>query len=297
MTHLNVVAGGHYIDATFGMGGHTTALLQGSAPSGRVLALDRDPAAIVHGNNLAATYPERLSVMHSPFSQLAQCARQQFPTVPIQGILFDLGVSSPQLDLPERGFSFRLDGPLDMRMDTSETSKSPRAMDLLNRSSEKNLADLIWRLGEERYSRRIARLIVLERAKKRLVSTRELAQLIERCIPRGSGRIHPATRTFQALRIAVNDELTELEQGIQQAMEILAPGGRLVVISFHSLEDRIVKLALRAASSRLSILTRKPLLPSLEEVRQNPRSRSAKLRSAERLVDPPISSGGSDDAP
>ncbi len=202
----------------------------------------------------------------------------------VHGVLFDLGVSSPQLDEPERGFSFQQDGPLDMRMDQSVGTT---AADVVNRTEESDLADLIYQLGEERYSRRIARGVVRARAQRPLSTTQELVAVIESSVP-GSyrrGRIHCATRTFQALRIAVNRELDHLEPAIRDAADVLRPGGRLCVISFHSLEDRIVKHTFRALSGRaLTVLTKKPLMASEEECARNPRARSAKLRVAERPV-------------
>jgi 16S rRNA (cytosine1402-N4)-methyltransferase len=289
LEHLCVVAGGDYVDATFGRGGHTGALLDRCAPDGRVLALDRDPDAVACGQAMAAAWGGRLTVMHSPFSRLAECVAQwqqgygRERGTGVDGIMFDLGVSSPQLDQPERGFSFRHEGPLDMRMDPSAgAGGSPRAMDLLARMPEAELADLIWTLGEERYSRRIARLIVERRRTQPLTTTRELAELLERNVPRGAGRIHPATRTFQALRIAVNGELRELEQGLEQGLACLAPGGRIGVISFHSLEDRMVKQAFRDAPE-LEVVPRKPVVPAPDEVQDNPRARSARLRVAVRV--------------
>ncbi|MBF0158364.1 MAG: 16S rRNA (cytosine(1402)-N(4))-methyltransferase RsmH [Magnetococcales bacterium] len=299
------VATGCYIDATFGRGGHTEALLMATAPFGQVLAMDRDPDAIAAGKALLQKYPARFKLMHGSFDQLTQCVQQwrldwerEIPFT-VRGILFDLGVSSPQIDCPERGFSFLRDGPLDMRMDPS-SKQGLRAMDLIRTMKEQELADVLFQFGEERHARRIARIIVAERARQPLTTTRQLSALLERHLTGRSGGIHPATRTFQALRIVVNDELAQLRRGLDQAIDLLAPGGRLAVISFHSLEDRIVKQKLRAASEWpqppapglprpsspppcMRLMARKPLYPGDVERQLNPRARSARMRLAERL--------------
>jgi 16S rRNA (cytosine1402-N4)-methyltransferase len=271
---LDVRAGGYYIDATYGAGGHSRALVERGA---RVLAFDRDPGARV-----PAELAGSLELVHRNFDELASVLDER-GVESVDGVLFDLGVSSMQLDVPERGFSFQADGPLDMRMN-SGTGQS--AADLLASTSETELADLIYTYGEERASRRIARAIVRARENGRLPErTLELAALVAGSVHvRGRReRIHPATRTFQALRIAVNDELGALERGLEAAIARAKTGARIAVITFHSLEDRIVKQTFRN-DPRLSVVTRKPLVASDLERERNPRSRSAKLRVAERAA-------------
>lgn len=285
--------GGIYIDGTLGGGGHASAILAAAQPGGRLLGIDADPAALAaaRARFAAAGLPDEAYVFeHGRFAEMADLATKR-GIAGVDGILLDLGVSSHQLDTPERGFSFGSDGPLDMRLDPT---RGPTAADLVNGLEERELADLIYRYGEERGSRRIARLIVERRAQRPFSTTSELAALVARAIGRGGReRIHPATRTFQALRIAVNAELDQLEAALPQAVELLRPGGRLAVISFHSLEDRIVKQFFRAESGyggsanerpvRLSIVTKKPVEATEAEARDNPRARSAKLRVAERV--------------
>ncbi|PDW04914.1 16S rRNA (cytosine(1402)-N(4))-methyltransferase RsmH [Candidatus Viridilinea mediisalina] len=287
--------GGVYLDGTLGGGGHAQAILQAAQPAGRLLGLDADPAALVaaQARLLAAGLPpESFRLHHAPFAQLAHIAHQD-GVQQVDGILLDLGVSSHQLDTPARGFSFTNDGPLDMRLDPT---CGPTAADLVNDLEETVLADLIYRYGEERASRRIARQIVAQRRQAPLRTTAELAALVARALGRGGReRIHPATRTFQALRIAVNAELDQLEAALPQAVTLLRPGGRLAVISFHSLEDRIVKHYFRAVSGyggsanplppQLRIITKKPVEATAAEVAHNPRARSAKLRVAERCIE------------
>ncbi len=293
---LAVRPGGRYIDGTLGGGGHTAALLEHSAPDGRVLGLDADPAAIrrVQERLREAIQAGRLVVVQSPFEKLGQVARSQ-GFHPVDGVLLDLGLSSFQLGAAERGFAFSEEGPLDMRFDPAQEIS---AADIVNRWSEKDLADLIYRYGEERRSRRIARAIVAHRP---LHTTQELARVIEQAVGGRRGeRIHPATRTFQALRIAVNDELGQLERVLPQILDLLKPGGRVAVISFHSLEDRIVKQWMRqeaqaytpdpthptggrSRTPRLRLLTRRPIVAGDDEIARNPRSRSAKLRLAEKV--------------
>lgn len=294
---LQVRPGAWVIDGTLGGGGHTGAILERSAPDGRVLGLDADPAAIrrVAQAQADAIAAERLVLVQANFSQLeAVAAAQDF--VPVDGILLDLGVSTFQLETPERGFSFQHSGPLDMRFDPEQPLS---AADIVNEWDEVALADLIFRYGEEPKSRRIARYLVQRRP---FSSTSELADAIERAVGgRRGSRIHPATRTFQALRIAVNQELQRLEQALPQCVRLLRPGGRLAVISFHSLEDRIVKQWMQREASAyvpdpttyqggyerqptLRIVTRKPVQPDEAEIARNPRSRSAKLRVAEKLA-------------
>ncbi|AZB72509.1 16S rRNA (cytosine(1402)-N(4))-methyltransferase RsmH [Synechococcus elongatus] len=265
--------GGWFLDATLGGGGHSELLLSSWANT-QVIGLDRDPAAIAASQSRLQPYGDRAQFQHVNFADYQPGDRQ------FQGIMADLGVSSPQLDEAERGFSFRQDAPLDMRMDpTAELT----AAEIVNEWDETDLANLIYQYGEERLSRRIARRIVERRPFDR---TLELSEAIAGAVPRSYryGRIHPATRTFQALRIAVNGELDALQTFLDRAPDWLAPGGRIALISFHSLEDRIIKHALRG-DDRLTVITRKPLLPSEAEIEANPRSRSAKLRIAERVAD------------
>src|SRR5689334_19111996 len=243
---LALHSGGRYIDGTLGGGGHAAAVLEASAPDGRLLGIDADPAALAAAGARLAAFGERAVLAHGNFRDIGRLAREQ-GFAQIDGLLLDLGVSSHQLDTPERGFSFTADAPLDMRLDPTG---GPTAADLVNDTPEGELADLIFRYGEERGSRRIARFIAEARRKRPIATTGELADLVARALggrPFGKaqgrhGKIHPATRTFQALRIAVNHELESLELALPQAVELLAPGGRIAVISFHSLEDRIVKL-------------------------------------------------------
>lgn len=291
---LRPQANGRYIDATLGAGGHTAGLLDRSAPDGRVLAFDRDPEAVAFVRPKLADYGSRATLVNASYTEMAAHAREH-GFAPADAILFDLGLSSRQLDNRERGFSFRFDGPLDMRFDPTQ---GETAADLINNLSEAELADIFWRYGEERHSRRLARAIVAARP---LTTTRQLADLLEAAIRRRE-RIHPATRVFQALRIAVNQELTAVEQGIPMAVQLLKPGGRIAVISFHSLEDRFVKRYFRRlsqgcicppaqpictcdAQAILRLVTRKVIKASDEEIVRNPRSRSARLRVAEKISD------------
>ena len=296
---LNTRPGGRYVDGTFGGGGHTRALLDDSSPGGVVLAIDLDPAAVNRARSLASErmYSGRLFVDHGSFADLAGFAAAH-DLLPLDGVLLDLGLSSHQLDTPDRGFSFGADGLLDMRFDVS--SGQP-ASDLINHLEEPALADIFWRFGEEPKSRRIARLITERRSSAPFETTTQLAAAVEAAIGgRRGARLHPATRTFQALRIAVNDELAALAQVLPMAAGALAPGGRLAVISFHSLEDRMVKHFMRTESAscicppgqpictcnhepRLTVAG-KPVRAREEEVTANPRSRSAILRVAERIA-------------
>ncbi|WP_129628172.1 16S rRNA (cytosine(1402)-N(4))-methyltransferase RsmH [Candidatus Oscillochloris fontis] len=292
-TALNPRPGGVYLDGTLGGGGHALALLQAAQPGGFLLGIDADPAALAaaQARMVAANIPAtNYQFFHARFGAMAQIA-QQAGVAAFDGILLDLGVSSPQLDRAERGFSFSNDGPLDMRLDPTQ---GITAADLVNTLDEAQIAEIIFRYGEERASRRVARLIVERRKQTPFVRTADLAALVARAVGRGGReRIHPATRTFQGLRIAVNAELEQLESALPQAVDLLHRGGRLAVISFHSLEDRIVKHFLRAESGyggnanprppRLRIITKKPLEADAEELAHNPRSRSAKLRVAEKL--------------
>jgi 16S rRNA (cytosine1402-N4)-methyltransferase len=278
-------AGGRYIDGTLGGGGHTTALLERSEPDGRVLALDADPEPIGRAAALRERFGDRLTLIRSNFRDLDSVAQAQ-GFAPCDGVLLDLGISSDQLAEAERGFSLQADGPLDMRFDISGGES---AAELLNTSDETELADIFYHYGEERRSRRLARLVVARRQERPFVRTGDLVAVAEAALGPRRGRIHPATRVFQALRIAVNDELGALESALSAAVSVLAPGGRLAVISFHSLEDRIVKQFIRSQSvadeePRLRPLTRKPQTAGPAELAANPRSRSAKLRVAERLA-------------
>jgi 16S rRNA (cytosine1402-N4)-methyltransferase len=265
------------IDGTLGAGGHTRALAKHIEPGGYVIALDRDPAAVSAAETQLAGLPVKL--IHANFAEVPEVL-EEIGVERAAGILLDLGLSSDQLADPARGFSFQADGPLDLRF--NPTAGEP-AWRLIKRLPERHLADLIYQYGEERYSRRIARAIVERRATSEIRTAAELADIVRRAIPRRkhAERIDPATRTFQALRIAVNDELGSLETALRRLPECLQDRGRLAIISFHSLEDRRVKEAFRD-DPRLKNLTRKPVRPSEDEIGQNPRSRSAKLRVAQR---------------
>lgn len=278
--------GGRYLDATVGGGGHALAVLQAAQPGGVLLGIDADPAALAAtAERLAeAGLGQQAVLRHGSFADLAALAAEA-GFAAVDGILFDLGVSSYQLDTPERGFSFAADGPLDMRLDPTQ---GPTAADLVNRLSERELAGIIFQYGEEHAARRIARAIVERRRSQPFQSTADLAAVVARAVGSRHGRIHPATRTFQALRIAVNHELDRLAAALPQAVALLVLGGKLAVISFHSLEDRIVKQFLRAEAAgeapRLAIITKKPVVASDAEVAANPRARSAKLRVAVRIA-------------
>ena len=280
--YLQPSRGGLFVDCTVGLGGHTRALLEAGAT--RVIGLDRDLDALARARETLAPWSHRVELVHADYRSLDDVLdRQQIAHV--DGTLADLGVSSMQFETPGRGFSFQRDEPLDMRMDRS---RGETAADLVARATERELADAIFAYGEERFSRRIARAIVEARQDAPVDTTLRLASIVRRAIPRrGFMRIDPATRTFQALRIWVNRELEGLDRFIETATARLRAGARLVVIAFHSLEDRIVKHTLRALERReplVRILTRKPLVPTDDEVTQNPRARSAKLRAAERLT-------------
>ena len=285
--------GGYFVDCTVGLGGHAAAILERISPSGRLLGIDADPEAIKVSQDKLSDYGEAVTLVNDNFVNLeAICRRYHFH--PVDGILFDLGVSSLQLDTAERGFSFHLDALLNMRFDPGQ---GLTASDIVNSFSEQELAKLIEKYGEERRSRRIARYIVQNRP---ITTTVELARLVEQALGGKRARIHPATRTFMALRIAVNSELQNLELALKQTINLLQPGGRLTVISYHSLEDRIVKQFMRYAASSclcppeavicrcghkptLKLISRKVTKPTSLEIESNPRSRSAKLRIAERL--------------
>jgi 16S rRNA (cytosine1402-N4)-methyltransferase len=293
---LAVRPGGFYVDATFGRGGHAREIVTRLGPEGMLLALDRDPEAVSHGKALFASDP-RVSILHAPFSELA--ARVAAVGRAVDGVLLDLGVSSPQLDQPGRGFSFQRDGALDMRMDPT---RGASAAEWLTAVSERELADVIARFGEDRFARRIARAIVAARGVEPLATTGQLAAIVAGAVPTRESGKHPATRTFQAIRMRVNRELEELEAVLPQAVDVLAPRGRLAVISFHSLEDRAVKRFMRAQSQEdpawagLPLATVPPaarprlarigkaVFPGEAEIRRNPRARSAVLRVAERMA-------------
>ncbi len=281
VAHLRPARECKYVDATAGAGGHTEAILRASDPDGRVLCLDADPDAVQRLEQTLQPFRDRTLCRPGNFAHVATLATDAgFSDV--AGIVFDLGFSSLQIDDSARGFSFQLDGPLDMRYDRSS---GPTAADLVARTPQKQLADIIFEYGDERRSRRIAREIVDRRSRSPITTTTDLAGIVARAHGGRRARIHPATRTFQALRIYVNQELDNLQSGLAGALELLAGGGRIVVISFHSLEDRIVKNFFRdhARAGRLEILTPKPLRPGANESSSNPRSRSARLRAA-RLV-------------
>jgi 16S rRNA (cytosine1402-N4)-methyltransferase len=278
MEYLAVRPDGIYIDATLGGGGHAQEILK-RLESGRLLGLDRDPQALEAARGRLAGFGEKLIMQHGNFAEI-DALHAASGLAPADGVLADLGLSSLQLADAARGFSFNSPGPLDMRMDPGSDTT---AADLVNRTREHDLADLIYKLGEERHSRRIARDIVKARPYR---LTTELAQVVTRAIPSRAGlhQIHPATRTFQALRLAVNRELENLEQFLDRILPVLRPGGRVVILSFHSLEDRLVKHAFQRwqREGRARILTRKVIRPTEEEVQANPRARSAKLRAAEK---------------
>jgi len=273
---LNPKPGGRFIDATLGGGGHTRAILERTAPDGIVLGIDQDESALSSAKAMLESFGSRVAFVHSNFRAVRTIAEES-GFMECDGVLADLGISSMMVDDPSRGFSFMHEGPLDMRMDRTQRLT---AADLLNTYSEKEIADIIYTYGEERRSRPIARSIVRLRPLQR---TTDLVRAIERVSGRPRyGQIHPATRTFQALRIYVNDELKSLEEFLDSSMIVVRSGGRVVVITFHSLEDRIVKQQFRASRVSGRVMTKKVVRPSDEEVRRNPRARSAKLRAWER---------------
>jgi len=309
LNFLQPKANGHYVDGTVGGGGHARALLERSNPGGRVLGIDSDVQALerVKGRFPEAVQNGRLVLVHGNFAELARIVDEAGFVSSVDGVLLDLGFSSYQMDDPGRGFSFSVDGPLDMRIDQSQELT---AADLINNASEQELADIFWRYGDETRSRQVAWRIVRERARNPITRTSQLARLASAGVPYKPGMIHPATRVFQALRIAVNSELDHLEAALPQMVEVLregktgesgGDGGRMVIISFHSLEDRLVKGFMRREAmdcicppgipvcvcnhkASLRILTPKPLTPTKQEVVVNPRARSAKLRAAEIVV-------------
>ncbi len=292
---LALEAGGYYVDATFGRGGHTAQILQALGNKGRVLAIDRDPQAIAAGRQRFAD-EVRLTLIHASFADLATLVPAHAHGQPCRGVLFDLGVSSPQLDDPERGFSFRADGPIDMRMDPT---RGEPVSAWLARAGVDEIREVIATLGEERFARRVAEAIVEARRERPIVRTSQLAAIVARAVRTREPGKHPATRTFQALRMFINDELGQIEKGLAAALEFLSPGGRLAVISFHSLEDRVVKRFMKSHSEvdpaladlpvlpagsepRLKLIGRKRRAPA-SEIDRNPRARSALLRVAEKI--------------
>ena len=283
INYLNLAAGKTIVDATIGMGGHSLKIIERISPGGKLIGIDRDEDAIKTARSRLGDYSASCNFVYGNFIDVDKILSDA-GVQKVDGILLDLGVSSAQLDDPLRGFSFQNEGPLDMRLDRNSYRS---AYDLVNNLNEDELSELLWNFGEERWHNRIARYLVKEREKHPISTTLELSQAVSRAIPYKYRhyRIHPATRTFQAVRIAVNRELESLEIVIRKAVELLKNNGRICVISFHSLEDRIVKFSFRdfAAKGLLKIITPKPLVPADEEIRQNPKSRSAKLRVAERL--------------
>ncbi len=288
---LSIQPNGVYVDGTFGAGGYTEAILN-TNPTVQVIAIDQDETAIAAGQELVRRYAPRLTLLHGRFGDMAKLV-----THPVDGVVLDIGVSSMQIDQPERGFSFQKDGPLDMRM--GQTGQT--AADVVNTFKEQDLADIFYEYGEEKASRRIAKRIVERRRVQKFETTLDLAQLIHSCLPHKPGEIDSATRTFQALRIYVNDELGELKRGLSGAKSILKPNGMLVVVSFHSLEDRIVKNFMAEESGHVpnpskyappvlksnpsfEVLTKKPLSPKESELSVNPRARSSRLRAARRIA-------------
>lgn len=300
--------GGVYVDGTFGAGGYSGAVL--AAADCRVWGIDRDPAAIARSQAVAERHPGRLEVIEGRFGAMDELLGARGVDA-VDGVALDLGVSSPQLDEAGRGFSFRFDGPLDMRMGRTGAT----AADVVNTASEEELADIVFHLGEERYARRVARAIVAARAESPIERTLQLAEVVRGAVPKSRDGIDPATRTFQALRIHVNDELGELRRGLSAAERLLAPGGRLAVVSFHSLEDREVKTFLKERSAAAAspsrhapvavaaarapsfrLLHRKAVAPGAAELSMNPRARSARLRAAERTTAPAFPAPGKDAA-
>lgn len=292
---LNVKANGCYVDGTFGRGGHASAILSELNDEGRLIGIDRDPAAQAEAPEALKSDP-RLELIHGEFSGIRRYASERNLLGKVDGLLLDLGVSSPQLDEGERGFSFRTDGPLDMRMDWS---RGQSAADWIRTVDEKTLKRVLQQLGEERFAGRIARAIVTERKQAPLLRTSELADIVSTAVPAHGQKRHPATKTFQAIRMFINDELGELRKVLHDSLDVLAPGGRLCVIGFHSLEDRLVKRFMRdksresaqyrgmphvpAAAMPPLKLIGKAVKPDAEEIAMNPRARSARLRIAERL--------------
>jgi 16S rRNA (cytosine1402-N4)-methyltransferase len=292
---LNIRADGNYLDGTFGRGGHSKAILSRLSMQGRLVAMDKDPTAVAAGKEMLGQDP-RFSIVHGSYAEMERHVRDWDLAPGLDGILLDLGVSSPQLDDPQRGFSFMGDGPLDMRMNPLQ---GVTAAEWLAAAPERELARVFWEFGEERHARRIARSIVMARQQRRIETTGQLAQLIEHTIGRREAKKHPATRCFQAIRIYINNELADLALGLEAAIRSLRPGGRLVVISFHSLEDRLVKRTMREAARPGRVRRNIPehperkaslrlvgpaVKPSDSELSVNPRARSAVMRVAEKIA-------------
>ncbi len=281
--HLALVPGKVIVDATIGTGGHSKAIAEHIIPGGRLIGIDRDEDSLAIARERLLDFGSTCEFVHGSFSDIDKIL-EDLNIKKVDGVLFDLGLSSYQLDDPNRGFSFRNDGPLDMRFDRNSFIS---AYDLVNNLNEEELSSILRTFGEERFHNRIAHFLVEEREKHAIATTRELSDIVVRAVPARYRhyRIHPATRTFQAVRIAVNRELEIIEAGITKAVELLNKGGRICVISFHSLEDRIAKLTFRklAASGKINIVTVKPMVPKFSEIKLNPKSRSSKLRVAERL--------------
>jgi len=270
---------GFYVDATVGDGGHAKAILEKTSPQAIVVGIDRDREAIETASQVLADFGSRVKLVQGSFSTIAEILNQ-VNVEGIDGILFDLGVSSRQLDVPERGFSFSQDGPLDMRMDRTQKMN---ACQVVNTFTEKELADIFFYYGEEHKSRKIARSIVLARQKKSITTTSELEKIIWNCNPGRRGGIHPATRVFMALRIYINHELDELPKALESVLQFMKEGARMVVLSYHSLEDRVVKNFLRT-HDQLEVINRKPMTPSRQEIQVNPRARSARMRVAQKMI-------------
>ena len=270
---------GVYVDATVGDGGHAKAILEKTSPQAIVVGIDRDREAIETASQVLADFGSRVKLVQGSFSTIAEILNQ-VNVEGIDGILFDLGVSSRQLDVPERGFSFSQDGPLDMRMDRTQKMN---ACQVVNTFTEKELADIFFYYGEEHKSRKIARSIVLARQKKSITTTSELEKIIWNCNPGRRGGIHPATRVFMALRIYINHELDELPKALESVLQFMKEGARMVVLSYHSLEDRVVKNFLRT-HDQLEVINRKPMTPSQQEIQVNPRARSARMRVAQKMI-------------
>lgn len=298
LEYLDPKPGETIVDCTLGGGGHSIEIVKRLMPNGRLIGIDQDVDAIEAASERLAEFSDNVTLRRGNFSEISEII-ENLGLSSVDGVLMDLGVSSHQLEAGERGFSFKVDAPLDMRMDESQMVT---AEELVNSLSERNLADLIFRYGEERWARRIAKFIVDRRSRQKIETTGELVDVIKAAVPSGARQegLHPATRTFQALRIAVNRELEVLQEGVEAAIELLSSGGRIVVISYHSLEDRIVKNIFArdagkcvcppgfpvcgcGSAKRVSILTKKPVVPGKAEVADNPRARSAKLRAVEKI--------------
>ncbi len=303
---LNPKSDGVYIDGTVGLGGHSAAILEASAPNGRVIGIDLDVEALTIAKDRLHVFGERYSLTNGNFAEMDALLESRHSVHAVDGILLDLGVSSLQLDAPHRGFSFNHTGPLDMRMSPRQVLNNEReaeiltAMQVVNDSPLNVLVDIFKRYGEERFAKRIARRIIQTRRETPITTTTQLAEIVKRTVPEGVSKIHPATRVFQALRIHINAELENLETGLDVAIQLLKPGSCLCVITFHSLEDRIVKhrfqtcaracvcppktpICICEHTASLEILTKRPILPDAVEVQHNPRARSAKLRVARKL--------------